>query len=91
MCLEACWILRTPIGDAPSGCLTLVSFTVKVFAGPTASYWQVMLGFYLQMLRLDKQNLLLHVDSSLQEPVKVFRAKVRLCVESVKAFRNVLK
>lgn len=30
MCLEACWILRTPSWDVPSGYLTLVSFTVEV-------------------------------------------------------------
>lgn len=31
-CLEACWILGTPGRDVPSGCLTLVSFTVEVCA-----------------------------------------------------------
>lgn len=30
MCLGACWTLRTPSGDIPSGCLTSVSFPVDV-------------------------------------------------------------
>lgn len=31
-CSEACWILHTPRGDVPSGYLTLVSFTVEMWA-----------------------------------------------------------
>lgn len=36
--------------------------------GTTRFYWQPVMGFYLQMLRLDKQNLSLHVDSSVTPP-----------------------
>lgn len=52
-----------------------------------------MLGFYLQMLRLDRRNLLLHVSSSLHasKPLrKTFSTKVQLCANTVKAY-TVLK
>lgn len=47
-CLEACWILRTPSWDVPSGYLTLVSFTVEVQV-------QLILAANIRILSADAQ------------------------------------
>lgn len=90
MCLEACWILHTASGGVPSGCLTLVSFTVETTG--TTDIGSQCYDFVCKCSDLTDACCVMSVPvSRLQGPVKIFSTVVQLSAKPVNAFMSFKK